>query len=272
MATIESITITLYNGLYPYVANRNKKAYREEFEKRKTFNTKFALEFFPKYIDFEKWSKNPKDPYDMLLINYWMIEVPIVGLKYTNLYGSYLNGNRILNKHLKNKTNSPIKIRNIKKKKIKPTKAEIPILSESLLELLNEKPKKRAKTRTKTRKIKSEFNNKQMLLHFADITDEIELKLSKTSTDKKEFNILFNKNIIPINSDLLVFALAYFELEKKYRLEAKSLMTRLLPVAKEKDPRYNENDLKIFFKEIVNQKKYLDEKEKFKKRVVWIKK
>lgn len=112
MATIESITHTLYVGLYDYVANRNKKAYREEFNSRKTFSTKFALEFFPKYIDFEKWSKKPKDPYDMLLINYWMIEVPVIGLKYSNLLGSYSRGNRILNRRLKKKTNSPMKIRN----------------------------------------------------------------------------------------------------------------------------------------------------------------
>ena len=116
MATIESISYTLFDGLYPYVANRNKKAYRVEFEKRKTFNTKFALEFFPKYIDFEKWSKNPKDPYDILLINYWMIEVPVIGLKYSNLLGSYTRGNRILNRRLKKKTNSPMKIRDKKKK------------------------------------------------------------------------------------------------------------------------------------------------------------
>ncbi|MDP3946512.1 MAG: hypothetical protein Q8Q51_11520 [Lutibacter sp.] len=116
MATIESITYTLFDGLSDYVPNRKKKEYSDEFYSRKTFNTKFALKFFPKYIDFEKWSKNPKDPYDILLINYWMIEVPVIGLKYSNLLGSYTRGNRILNRRLKKKTNSPMKIRDKKKK------------------------------------------------------------------------------------------------------------------------------------------------------------
>ena len=269
MATIESITHTLFVGLYDYVANRNKKSYREEFAKRKTYNTKFALEFFPKYVDFEKWSKNPKDPYDILLINYWMIEVPVVGLKYTNLFGSYSRGNRLLNKRLKNKKNSAIKIRSVKKKCPKPTKEEIPILSQGLLDLFNEEPKEKAVKKS----VKGEFNNEQMYLHFADITDGVELNSSKdVNTSKKDFNILFRDKVITVDQSMLEFAISYFEFEKQYRLEAKTLMNELLIRIGEKHPRSTEYDIKTLFKEIISQKKYFNEKEELKKRVVWVNK
>lgn len=269
MATIESITFTLYDGLYHYVANRNKKAYREEFNKRKTYNTKFALEFFPKYIDFEKWSKNPKDPYDIVLINYWMIEVPVVGLRYTNLFGSYTRGNSVISRRLKKKTDSAMKIRSVKKKNPKPTKEEIPILSQSLLNLFNEKPKEKAVKKS----VKGEFDNEQMYLHFAGITDEVELNSSKNSnTSKGDFNILFRNKVITVDQSLLEFALSYFEFEKKYRLEAKTLMNELLIRISEEHPRSTEYDIKNLFSEIINQKKYFNERERLKKRVVWVRK
>ncbi len=268
MATIESITYTLFDGLSDYVPNRKKKEYTDEFNSRKTFNTKFALNFFPKYIDFEKWSKNPKNPYDILLINYWMIEVPLIGLKYSNLLGSYDRGNRILNKRLKNKKNSTIKIRSVKKKKPKPTREKIPILDENLLALLQEEPKKK----TETRKIKSEFDNEQMLLHFADITDEITLKLSNDDSSKEDFNILYRNKIIIVNQSMFEFALAYIELEKKYRLESISLINEISYRRGHNFTHFTQNDLSLLFKEIVKQKTYFDEKEKWKKRVVWAKK
>jgi len=268
MAIIESIVFTLFDGLYDYVPNRKKKEYTDEFNSRKTLNTKFALSFFPKYIDFEKWSKNPKDPYDTLLINYWMIEVPVIGLKYSNLLGSYSRGNRILNKRLKKKSNSPVKIRSVKKKKQKPTREQIPILSQRLLDLFNEVPKEK----TTTKNIKSEFNNEQMLLHFADITDEITLKLSNDDSTKEDFNILYRNKIITVDQSMFEFAFAYTELEKKYRLEGISLIDEILKRGNYNFTHFTQNKLSFFLKEIVKQKKYFDEKEKWKKRVVWLKK
>ena len=54
MASIEFITRLLHEGLYDYAPNRNKKEYREKIINRKRFTSKFALDFFPRYIDFEK--------------------------------------------------------------------------------------------------------------------------------------------------------------------------------------------------------------------------
>lgn len=72
MSELEIIIKDLYLGLLNYVPNKRRKDYTDEFTSRKSYNTKFALKFFPKYIDFEKWSKKPKKPYDINLINYWI--------------------------------------------------------------------------------------------------------------------------------------------------------------------------------------------------------
>jgi len=99
---MQHVIETLYNGLMPYVANRNKKKYKEEFESRKLYTKKFAMQFFPKYINFEKWVKQPKKPYDILLINYWLIEVPVNGIKYSSLISDYnCQHNKYINKWLK---------------------------------------------------------------------------------------------------------------------------------------------------------------------------
>lgn len=86
---LQDIIQTLYIGFMPYVANRNIRKYKEEFTNRKTYTRKFALEFFNKYINFDKWVKEPKKPYDILLINYWIIEVPVNGIKYSSLIKDY---------------------------------------------------------------------------------------------------------------------------------------------------------------------------------------
>ncbi|WP_418636855.1 hypothetical protein [Winogradskyella sp.] len=118
MAKVEYIINVLYEGLYDYVPNRKKKEYRNEFNSRKSYTSKFALDFFPRFIDFEKWSKNPKDQYDIILINYWMIEVPISGLKSSQLFASYNRGNKIINWRLKKKDCTKMTL-NLSKKKTK---------------------------------------------------------------------------------------------------------------------------------------------------------
>ena len=118
MAKVEYIINVLYEGLYDYVPNSKKKEYRSEFNSRKSYTSKFALDFFPRFIDFEKWSKNPKDQYDIILINYWMIEVPIIGLKSSQLFASYNRGNKIINWRLKKKNGAKMKL-TLNKKKVK---------------------------------------------------------------------------------------------------------------------------------------------------------
>jgi hypothetical protein len=265
MSELEIIIKDLYLGLLNYVPNKRRKDYTDEFTSRKSYNTKFALKFFPKYIDFEKWSKKPKKPYDINLINYWIYEVPEVGLRYTPLLGGYINGN---NKYLVDRLKEEKrKILNPKKRLI-PTKEEIPILSQKLLDLLNEIPKEK----TTTKNIKSEFDNEQMLLHLADITDEITLKLSNDDSSKEDFNILFRNKIVIVNQSMYEFAFAYTELEKKYRLEGVSLIEEVAKRIDDNTIHITQNELSLFLKEIIRQKKHYDEKKEWKKRIVWTKK
>jgi hypothetical protein len=123
MATLEEIAIISYQGLYKYVPNRNKKKFRDEFVGKKRYTSKFLLAVFPKYIDFEKWSKNPKNEYDIILINYWLIEVPNVGLKRTQLFNSYNGANKIINKRIKDKESKKKKENNKRLKK--PAKIKV---------------------------------------------------------------------------------------------------------------------------------------------------
>jgi hypothetical protein len=111
--TLQNIIETLYVGLMPYVANRNKRKYKDEYTSRKTHTTKFALQFFPKYINFDKWVKEPKQPYDILLINYWLIEVPTNGFKNSTLIKDYdRQNNKHINRRLReNKKSSKLALR-----------------------------------------------------------------------------------------------------------------------------------------------------------------
>ena len=107
MPTIEKIAFILYDGLYDYVPRSKQKNYHTEFCKQRRFNSKFVLEFFPKYINFERWAKKPKHEYDALLFNYWLTEVctyGLNGLKGSTMINEYnLGRNRIINKRLKQK-------------------------------------------------------------------------------------------------------------------------------------------------------------------------
>lgn len=85
-----------------YVPEERLIDYQTRYASRKSHNTKFALSFFPKYIDFEKAIKNPFSPYDALLLNYWIIEVPNIGLRGSKLLWDYHYGkNSLLNKIIK---------------------------------------------------------------------------------------------------------------------------------------------------------------------------
>ncbi|MEW4923927.1 hypothetical protein [Algibacter sp. 2305UL17-15] len=102
MSTIKRVCEVSYFGLMNYVLKKNLIDYQNEFSKRKGFTTKFALKFFPKYINFQKAIKKPVEQYDVLLLNYWIIEVPNNGLKWSKLISDYEFGkNSLINQRLK---------------------------------------------------------------------------------------------------------------------------------------------------------------------------
>jgi len=121
LATKQSIIEILYLGFMDYVPKKRLVEYQNEFTSRKTHNTKFALEYFPKYINFKKAIKKPLKAYDTLLLNYWIIEVPVNGLKWSKLISNYEYGmSRLVNQRLKaekNKTKSRTKLLLTKKQK-----------------------------------------------------------------------------------------------------------------------------------------------------------
>ncbi len=97
---IKSIIQTLFIGLKKYVPKGKLTEYENEFWSRKTYNNKFAVKFFPKYIAFEKWAKKPKNKIDILLLNYWIYDVQEVGLKNTRLLKTYIKEyDKIIHKH-----------------------------------------------------------------------------------------------------------------------------------------------------------------------------
>ncbi|MEG3657307.1 hypothetical protein V5097_07830 [Arenibacter palladensis] len=99
MAKIEPVARRLYEGLRPYVPKSKVHEYDNEFASRKMFTSKFVKEFFPKYVNFNYWIKKPKKEEDIRLLNYFIVEVPVLGVTWTKLlnYNSpkYLNKYRI---------------------------------------------------------------------------------------------------------------------------------------------------------------------------------
>ena len=85
MAKIEPIAHILYEGLRIYVPKSKITEYDKEFSSRKVFTSKFVKEFFPKYINFNYWIKKPKQIEDIRLLNYFIVEVPVLGVTWTNL-------------------------------------------------------------------------------------------------------------------------------------------------------------------------------------------
>lgn len=100
MPTIKSIINILFIGLREYVSKKRLVEYEKEYWDRKTYDRKFADRFFPKYIDFDKWAKKPKNSIDILLLNYWIFEVPEVGLTNTRLLKDYTRGINKMQKRL----------------------------------------------------------------------------------------------------------------------------------------------------------------------------
>ena len=137
MASKQSINEILYFGLIDYVPKKKLIDYKNEFSSRKTHNTKFALSFFPKYIDFDKAIKKPKQHYDTLLLNYWIVEVPINGLKWSRLISDYEYGkNSITNKRIRaerNNVKTRTKLLLTKKQKEERRKKKLDLSKEPVL-------------------------------------------------------------------------------------------------------------------------------------------
>lgn len=135
MPSKQSIIETLYFGLMDYVPKKKLVDYKNEFSSRKTHNTKFALSFFPKYIDFDKAIKKPKRHYDTLLLNYWIVEVPNNGIEWSRLFSNYeYEKNNIPNKRIKaKKNNGETKLLLTKKQKEERRKKKLDLSKEPVL-------------------------------------------------------------------------------------------------------------------------------------------
>lgn len=90
MYTIADIAKILFHGFRPYVHHTKRLEYDTVFSERKTFTKKFVLEFFPKYVNQNVWMSKPKEKRDSYLFNYYFIEIPTVGIKYTPLLKRYV--------------------------------------------------------------------------------------------------------------------------------------------------------------------------------------
>jgi hypothetical protein len=137
VASKQTIINILYFGLMDYVPKKKLVEYQNEYSSRKTHNTKFALAFFPKYINFDKAIKKPFSQYDTLLLNYWIIEVPNNGLKWSRLISDYEYGNSgIVNKLLKsekNKVKTRTKLLLTKKQKEERRKKKLDLSKDPVL-------------------------------------------------------------------------------------------------------------------------------------------
>ncbi len=122
-----------------------------------------------------------------------------------------------------------------------------------------------------TQKDKSKFDNEQMLLHFLDKCEEIELKFSKELISTEEnLNIIFQNQVMAIEPSIVVSAFAYEELNNTYRLEAKTLIEEIM--LRVGFTHVSEAIIIDFLKEIIKEKKLQIEKEAFKRNIVWLKK
>ncbi|WP_327018837.1 hypothetical protein [Croceibacter atlanticus] len=84
------LAIELYKVFRPYVKRKMLSDYDNSFLKRKVKDEKLISSLLKKYIDLESCSKNPKKEHDILIINYALVELPHIGLKYTKLFKDYL--------------------------------------------------------------------------------------------------------------------------------------------------------------------------------------
>ena len=119
----------------------------------------------------------------------------------------------------------------------------------------------------------SAFDNEQMLLHFSDKREEVELKFSEEliSTDE-DLNIIFRNQVIAIDPSMVVSAFAYEELNNSYRLEAKTLIEEIILRIGDGYAHVTDSLIVDFLNEIIKEKKLQIEKEAFKRKIVWLKK
>jgi hypothetical protein len=118
---------------------------------------------------------------------------------------------------------------------------------------------------------KDTFDNEQMLLHFGDICDEIDLKVSEgIIIINDDLTVFYKSRNIPVDSRIIKFAYVYRKLEKTYRLEAKTLMEVLFKRGGFLN--FSELDLINILKEVRKQHKLKNQKAAFKSKIVWLKK
>lgn len=119
---------------------------------------------------------------------------------------------------------------------------------------------------------KSCFDNEQMLLHFYDILESIKLKFQKESISADDDLIInFGNQFISIEPGMVNFALAYEELNNTYKLEAITLIEEIILRIEDENPNLTKTTIINFFNEIIKEKKLQDEKEAFKRKIVWLK-
>jgi hypothetical protein len=76
----------LYHGFRPYVKQAELKAYDLDYKKNAKNGLKSVKAFFPKYVDINYYHKNPLQPEDAYLFNYFVIDLDIYGLKQTDIF------------------------------------------------------------------------------------------------------------------------------------------------------------------------------------------
>jgi len=110
------------------------------------------------------------------------------------------------------------------------------------------------------------FDNGQMLLHFGEVYDAIDICLEDSIT------VNFRGNIIEVTGDVIKFVYAYYELEKLYKLESETLIELVILRSGSNDDYYPKGYLKAFFSEVYLKAKEMEEYKKFNKYIVWLKK
>ena len=85
MPTQRNIALILYHGFRLYVHHTKRLEYDTIFSSKKSYDKKFLLEFFPKYVNHQVWMSKPKEKRDTYLFNYYFVEVPTVGFIFTPL-------------------------------------------------------------------------------------------------------------------------------------------------------------------------------------------
>lgn len=64
----------LYDGFRPYVPKGKLAEFDKEFQGRKRYTVKFMTELITQNVDLEYYYKNPKDPNDGYLFNFFLFE------------------------------------------------------------------------------------------------------------------------------------------------------------------------------------------------------